>query len=137
MSDRIDNLLEQLVRTVIARVPDALAVYLFGTYGTAAGRADSDIDLAVLAERPLEPVTRFDLAGELATTAGRDVDLVDLATASTVLRAQVVSSGERLFCSDERRCEHFEDAAFSRYAYLNEERAAILRDVRARGSIHG
>lgn len=129
--------LDSLLQVMAARIPRLLAVYRFGTFGTPGQRPDSDIDLGLLAQAPLDPVMLFDLAGELATLAGRDVDLVDLLRCSTVMRAQVVAHGERLFCSDFPQCENFADTAFSQYAHLNEARREILEDIRMRGTIHG
>jgi predicted nucleotidyltransferase len=119
------------------RLPGLLAVYRVGSFGTDAQLPDSDIDLGLQAERPLDPVELFDLAGELATIVRREVDLVDLITCSTVMRAQVIATGERLLCRDEFRCESFADMAFSRYVHLNEARRRILEDILARGSVHG
>jgi len=65
------------------------------------------------------------------------VDLIDLRSASTVMRAQVVSTGERLFCANEPACGEFEDRVYSDYARLNEERHHILNDIKARGRIYG
>jgi hypothetical protein len=66
----------------------------------------------------------------------RDVDLVDLLAASTVLRAQVIAYGERLYCGAQFACETFENYVFASYARLNEERDAILRDIRQRGQVY-
>ncbi len=130
-------LVELLVARLLERVPDLLAVYRFGSFDTPAQRPDSDIDLGLLGEAPLEPVFLFDLAGELPTLALREVDLIDLITCSTVLRAQVVATGERVFCRDRYRCESFATTAFSRYAHLNEARRAILDDIAARAAVIG
>ncbi len=132
-----DQLIKRLVRELREAVPDALAIYRFGTWGTPDERAQSDLDLAVLTEHPIAPERRFQIAQQLAVTAGRDVDLVDLRTASTVMRAQIVANGERLFSRDPRRCEEFEDRVFSDYARLNEERRGILEDIRQRGTVYG
>lgn len=134
---RHQSTLDPLIRTLQARLPGLVAVYRFGSFGTPDERADSDIDLGLLADAPLDPVVLFDLAGELATSAHRDVDLVDMIRCSTVMRAQIVATGECIFCNDEFRCEDFADTALSRYAYLNEARRGILEDIHARGSIHG
>lgn len=131
------ELREKLVSTIVDAVPGCQAIYRFGTWGTADERSDSDIDLAVLPPLPLNPVRRWELAQELASLAGRDVDLVDLRQASTVLRLQVVAHGERLHCADDDSVARFEDAVFSSYARLNEERRHILEDVRQRGSVYG
>ncbi|HET7370402.1 MAG TPA: nucleotidyltransferase domain-containing protein [Gammaproteobacteria bacterium] len=136
-TDTSKALLAQLVQLLTDKLPGLIAVYRFGSYGTDAMRPDSDIDLGLFAERPLDPVQLFDLAGELATLAHREVDLVDLITCSTVMRAQIIATGERLLCRDEFRCENFADTAFSRYAHLNEARRGILADIQTRGAVHG
>lgn len=128
---------EQLVAHLQQAVPGLMAVYRFGSWGTVHERSDSDIDLALLATQRMEDAQRWELAQQLAALAGRDVDLVDLRTASTVMRAQVLANGARLFCADEPRCAGFEDFVFSDFARLNEERAGILADIRARGSVYG
>lgn len=126
-----------LVVALLSALPSCQAIYRFGSWGTDAQRSDSDIDLALLPLQPLDPVLRWELAQALAALAGRDVDLVDLLGASTVLRMQVVAYGERLYCADAFWVEQFEDLVFSSYARLNEERREILTDVRQRGSIYG
>ena len=138
---RLNSIQEQLLHRLVLQlqkdIPGLFAVYRFGSWGTTAERADSDIDLAVLATIPLESVRRWELAQQLAVIAGRNVDLVELSAASTVMRAQAVAQGERVFCADETRCSEFEDFVYSDYARLNEERRAILDDIRERGSVYG
>lgn len=126
-----------LVETILAAYPDCLAIYKFGSWGTAAERPESDIDLALLPMNRIDTVCRWELAQRLASLAARDVDLVDLLSASTVLRLQVVSGGERLYARDTATVERFEDLVFSSYVRLNEERHAILAEIDARGSIYG
>lgn len=137
---RLNSIQEQLLHRLVLQlqkdIPGLFAVYRFGSWGTTAERADSDIDLAVLATIPMESVQRWELAQQLAAIAGRNVDLVELSAASAVMRAQVVAQGERAFCADETRCSEFEDFVYSDYARLNEERRAILDDIRERGSVY-
>jgi len=116
-------------------VPDLVAVYLFGS-AAGAMTAESDVDLAVLAARPLDSVARFDLQEGLALELRRDVDLVDLCAASTVMRAQVVSTGRVVLDLDPTARAFFEAHTLSAYALLNEERAGILEDIAARGRVH-
>ena len=111
--------------------------YRFGSYGTKYERPDSDLDLAVYAGTPLSAPVLWRMAQELAASIGRDVDLVDLASASTVMRAQVVHNGVRIYCADMLVCETFEDYVYSSYARLNEERRGILEDIQRRGNVYG
>ncbi len=53
------------------------------------------------------------------------------------MRMQVISKGQRIYCSNEQSCEMFEDFVFSDYARLNEERAGILEDIGQRGAVYG
>jgi len=126
----------QLVAKLLESIPDVRAIYRFGTWGTAAERPDSDLDLAFLPGAPTDSVLRWELAQQIACLVGRDVDLVDLLTASTVLRMQVLATGERLYCSGCADVESFEDVVFSEYARLNEERREILEDIRQRGTVY-
>lgn len=132
-----ETLLQRLTQTLVARLPGLIAVYRFGSFGTAEQRPASDIDLGVQTDRALDPVALFHIAQELAVLADRDVDLVDMVRCSTVMCAQIVATGEVIFCSDRYRCDLFASTAYSRYAHLNEARRGILEDIRTRGSIHG
>lgn len=125
------------VRMILQLLPDCRAIYRFGSWGSAAERQDSDLDIAILPAERLQSVKRWELAQALAADLRRDVDLIDLLSASTVLRMQVVAHGERLYQIDTSEMEQFEDTIFSGYARLNEERRDIVADVVQRGSIHG
>jgi len=130
-------LLTRLTPRLQARLPGLIAIYRFGSFATAQQQPDSDIDLGLQGSGPLDPILLFQLAGELATLAGRDVDLVDLIRCSTVMRAQIIATGERIHCRDTARCDHFAATALSRYAHLNEARRGILDDIHQTGTIHG
>lgn len=119
------------------RVPDCVAIYLFGSCATGVALHDSDIDLALLGPAPLGEEERWSLAQDLAVALGRDVDLVDLRRASTVMQVQVIDSGQLLFESDATQRMEFEAVALGAYARLNEERRGILQDIRERGSVYG
>lgn len=126
-----------IIDTLLGSLPDIVAIYRFGSWDTPQARSDSDIDLAILSEQPLSNMERWELSQKLAQIASRDVDLVDLRSASTVMRLQIVAHGERIYCTDKAAASCFETAVFSGYARLNEERREILADIRNRGSVYG
>lgn len=129
-----DNALIEFAKQAI---PDLIALYRFGSQTKGSARPDSDVDLAVLTRHPILALRRFELAQELAAQLHRDVDLVDLRTASTVMRMQVISAGECLASTDEAARREFEMYAYSDYARLNEERREILKKVSESGLIYG
>ncbi|MGE0644297.1 MAG: nucleotidyltransferase domain-containing protein [Nitrospira sp.] len=128
-----DALIEFIRRTI----PDFIALYRFGSQTKGNARPDSDVDLAVLARYPIPALRRFELAQELAIQLHSNVDLVDLCTASTVMRMQVISTGECLASPDDAARREFEMYTYSGYARLNEERREILKRISASGLIYG
>ena len=128
---------DMLVAVLRAGIPGLQAVYRYGSAGTAHARADSDIDLAVLADAQLDFAMLNRLAVELMRLAGKDVDLNDMRRLPVTLRVQIVTGGVRLFAADTYAAEEYDSRVLADYAYLNEARRAILDDVRARGSIYG
>ena len=133
VQEKLDEALGQIVRAV----PSTIAVYVFGSLAAGAAAPDSDVDIAVLAAQPLAAEARWHLAQALAITLGRDVDLVDLRQASTVMRVQVLGSGKLLLEMARGARQEFEAVALGAYARLNEERRGIIEDIRARGSVYG
>jgi len=125
-----------LIEYIRQSVPSLIALYRFGSQAKGTARPDSDLDLAVLAYDPIPNLRRFELAQELAVQLHRDVDLVDLRNASTVMRMQVLPTETCLDTQGESARREFEMYAYSDYARLNEERKGILDDIRARGSVY-
>lgn len=126
-----------IIHIMLDSLPGIVAIYRFGSWDTPQVRSDSDIDLAVLSEQSLANLARWELSQKLAQIASRDVDLVDMRSASTVMRLQIIAHGERIYCADEATANRFETAVYSGYARLNEERREILSDIRNRGSVYG
>ncbi|MFV1959431.1 MAG: nucleotidyltransferase domain-containing protein, partial [Planctomycetota bacterium] len=94
---------EAIVRILGEEIPGLVAAYRFGSTVTATQNPSSDVDVAVLGSAALKPLTRLRIAGRLSGALHRDVDLVDLYGASTVLRMEVVGKGIALPVGDERR----------------------------------
>lgn len=126
-----------LIEHIRQSVPDLIALYRFGSQAKGTARTESDLDLAVLACDPIPAMRRFELAQDLAIQLHREVDLVDLRTASTVMRMQVISTGTCLDALNEPARREFEMYAYSSYARLNEERREILKRISASGLVYG
>ena len=133
--------LEHENRTIVDLLREAvdplIAVYRFGSTVEGVSHPASDTDVAVLAGAPIPPVVRFEIQERLASRLGRDVDLVDLATASPVMAIQVIARGQLLYDGDGAARGRFEDLTFGTYARLNEERRGILERVAAEGTVYG
>lgn len=126
-----------LIAYIRKAIPGLVALYRFGSVERNVVRPESDIDLAVLSQETLPDLRRFELAQELAIQLHREVDLVDLRSASTVMRMQVLSTGSCLTSENEQVRREFEMYAYSDYARLNEERRAILQGIKKSGLVYG
>lgn len=132
-----EELQEKIIDAICAEIPEILGIYVYGSAAANALREESDIDLAVLAAAPVPDASIWELSEKLAVLIRRDVDLVDLRKAPTVLRFQIIHKGFPIFRRDSHECEIFEDYVWSDYIRLNEERAGILSDIRRRGNVYG
>lgn len=113
--------------------------YLIIIFGSAANermRADSDIDVAYLSAQNVQAYELFMLAQEMAGALGRDVHLIDLRQASTVLQAQIVSQGKVILDLEPLKRQEFFILVLKQYARLNEERSPILAKIKERGSVY-
>ncbi|WP_416150828.1 hypothetical protein ACM26V_07635 [Salipaludibacillus sp. HK11] len=57
--------------------------------------------------------------------------------ASTVFQAQIVSTGEVIYCKNDEEKAHYKLKVLKMYAKLNEERAHIVNKIEGSGTIYG
>src|SRR5690606_3095731 len=130
------NIEKQLINLIQTKInPDF--IILFGSFAKGTNRDDSDIYLAYFSKEQLSSYERFLLAGELAEMAGREVDLVDIKQLDTVFTIQIFSQGVPIYIQDENEFTRQKMRAYSMYATLNEQRAAVIESIKERGSVFG
>ena len=127
---------QAIVDMLLARVPDLLAVYAFGSRIRGGAGSQSDLDVAVLVAGYAEPLALWSLSGDMADLAECPVDLLDLRAASTVMQHQILTTGERWWRCD-GQAALFEAAILSEKTELDTARAGLLGDIRKRGSVYG
>lgn len=127
--------IDKAIALIRHKHPDVQAIYVFGSSGTVYENKESDLDLAMLSPEKMTSTDRWQLAEEIAYLIHRDVDLIDLREASTVLRFQIISSGQRVYCQNPYECDLFETFVYSAYVRFNDERRDLLNDIHQRGNI--
>ncbi len=98
----------RLVTEVLARFPEIVAAYLFGSRAGGRPRPTSDVDVAVVFAAGTDPERRFQircLLSEQLAAAGRvaAADVVDIETAGPLLAHEILRGGCLLFTKDEAR----------------------------------
>jgi len=130
----------QLVQLILNTWPDTQAIYLFGSWGTEYERPQSDVDIAVmlpaLQAKKMGSLILTDLHFALQSLLSREVDLVNLRQAPTVLQKEVVMAGRRIYCIPGTVVDEFELLVLALYQKLNEERAGILAEGMSSGRFY-
>jgi uncharacterized protein len=126
-----------IARVLRAAIPGLQAAYRFGSTASGETHATSDVDVAFIAVDPITVERCWEVAGDLAAELTRDVDLIDLRRASTVMRVQVLRNAVTIVVDDSTALALFEMLSLSDYARLNEERRGILEDIKERGRVYG
>jgi len=123
--------IEPKLREILARQTGLRFAYVFGSAVARGLDGARDLDIAFEASRPLPLLERGRLARELEAVAGREVDLVDLETASTLLRWLVLTTGRLLVAPDEDALLEFRARTPIEWAdlapYLEREAAGLRR----------
>lgn len=129
-----------LHRAIIAHfcqsIPALWAIYLFGSQANGQAQQGSDLDVAILFDGKIDPVTLWQHGQNLAAQLNIDVDLIDLRQASTVMQYQIISTGIRLWHSNHHATQ-YESFILSSKTSLDEARSGILQDIAQRGTIYG
>ena len=121
-----EQLINNIRSLVLEHCENIKLIYLFGSHASDLASDSSDIDIAILGNKKLDPVVRWQWQSELAIVLNNDVDLVDLLSASTVMQNQVIHHGLCIYDAG-NNAALFEMQVMSMYQRLNDERAGILK----------
>ena len=124
-----------LLASVQAKIPNLMALYVFGSRAQGTPRPDSDLDLAVLAPGYVDPALLWSLSNEIANLVNGEVDLLDLRAASTVMQYQVISTGKTVWDIG-LQAHLFEVFILSEKLALNEAREPLLRAITKEGHVY-
>lgn len=103
------------------------ALWVFGSVARGTDRPGSDLDLAAIFQRRPTPTELLEARADLAAKLGREIDLVDLPSASPIVAMQVAKSGRLVRDAVPARRIEFLTALPGRYDDLRRMRAAAER----------
>ena len=101
MQTAATNPIDQQLREVLSGFPQIMLAILFGSVARGTANAQSDLDLAVIAEKPLQAAEKIQIIEALAMATGRPIDLVDVYAAPEPLLGQVLKHGRRVLGTDQ------------------------------------
>lgn len=116
---------------------NAVTIFLFGSMALGSTHSDSDVDIAFISPHKHHGYEVFLVAQELATLLNKEIDLIDLQRASTVMQIQVIQTAECLYDECATDTMLLKVKWMKEYARLNEERQCILNQIKESGTIYG
>ena len=120
--------IDTIISILQNNIDELKAVYIFGSYADGTAAVNSDIDIAYLSNNRLSAVEKWNLSNTIAGILRKDIDLVDIFTANTILAYQIVSKGLRVYGSG-YDVDNFETKVYSFYLRFSEERKSILDGI--------
>ena len=124
------------VQEVLVKQTNPLAIILFGSYSRNTQNVDSDIDIAIKAEK-LDRKMLFNLKQELEEITSKDIDLIDLDDISDSFRYEILMNGKLLYCADSYKFDMYKIDMMREYFELNESRKDIIKRIKEGGTIYG
>ncbi|MCM2312453.1 MAG: nucleotidyltransferase domain-containing protein [Steroidobacteraceae bacterium] len=132
----IQSLVTRARNEILAALPDVVAIYVFGSAASGNLGPDSDLDLAVLGPRPYDGRQLYDLGRSIEVMSGVDIDLVDLITAPTLLKYEVITGGRQLHCAEPDVAFEFEGRSLAEYGRFVEDFAPLFDQIRDTGQAY-
>jgi uncharacterized protein len=129
--------IQKVITLVTEQIGVVKGIYVFGSGAGTSYTDESDVDLALLPQKQIATEVLWELKNQLSDLVRREVDLVDLSVANTVLAMQVVSGGVRIYSSEPLASERYETLIFSMYLTLNDDRKGILDEIEKNKTIYG
>ena len=129
---------EKIISITLDHFPHTLAIYLFGSFGTPDELPQSDADIALLfSHREAKQAGSLAVCGlrnALGSLLEKEIDLINLRLAPTVLQKEIVVADRCIYCADKLSVDEFEMLTYSFYQKLNEERRGIIQNAIETGS---
>lgn len=105
MNQQATDEIDRKIQSALNQFSDIKLVLVFGSVASGKATSASDLDIAVLAKKPLSVQKKVSLINALAESFGRPVDLVDLSQAGEPLLGQILQHGRRVLGKDEHYAE--------------------------------
>lgn len=127
-------MVEKIIET-IKSIIDIELIYIFGSYGTERYNFDSDIDIAILANKEIDFDILRKIKWELIQNTGNEIDLIDLNNCGIVIKKEILSKGKIVFEKEKGIKNQFEYRVFSLYGQYIEDIDVIKKKIKERGKI--
>lgn len=104
------------IKSYFSQKPKVVAVYLYGSFTKGTAREDSDIDLAILAEKSsISSDLQIEAMSDLGLILGKEVEVQNLNICKTTFAYRVISEGKIIYEKNPKQRVIFETEIMRRY----------------------
>ncbi len=126
--DSPDAHVQLLCTYLTENIADIKGIYGFGSRFNGRARPDSDWDIALLCGGLLDEVLLYEHAAQLTELLCADaIDLIDLRRAPTVLRFEVITTGQRIYTTDAFLCDMYECGSCTEFQFFYEQTEELTK----------
>ena len=129
---------QKIIALLSQEISPLRAIYVFGSHASGEAGPNSDLDLAVLSDAPIEPLLLWSISAKLAEISHCEVDLLDFLAASRVMQSQILIKGERIYCDAVYigEVDGYEAFVLNDKLDLDRRRELQLQDIKKSGAIY-
>lgn len=127
--------MEKEILSIINRYGKFLLVYIFGSYVTERYNSESDIDIAVLFDKKIKSMKKYEMKMELVDLLEREVDLIDLSEGNLILAKEIIYKGKLIYKKDQKTKEEFEYRSVVLYNQYRDDSQIIIDKIKERGRV--
>ena len=89
----MNELLKNKITEIISSMPKIQIATVFGSYAKGCNHADSDVDIAIAADKPIHHKKMMQIKTDLTVALDKDIDLIDLNAVNGLILKEALCSG--------------------------------------------
>lgn len=125
------------IKSVFIGKYDIECIVIFGSYVRESQTPQSDIDIAIKIKGGITKKELNDISKQLEEIIKKEVDLIDLDNANSILKYEILYSGMPIYIKNEYYYDLYVIDACNEFLEVNEDRESIINRIIAGGDIYG
>ena len=125
------------IKSVFIGKYDIECIVIFGSYVRESQTPQSDIDIAIKIKGGITKKELNDISKQLEEILKKEVDLIDLDNANSILKYEILYSGMPIYIKNEYYYDLYVIDACNEFLEVNEDRESIINRIIAGGDIYG
>lgn len=132
----MEEIIENINNVIVGRY-DVECTIVFGSYAKSTQTKESDIDIAIKIKGGISKEELHKLNIQLEEVLKKDVDLIDLDNANSVLKYEIIYSGTPIYIKSQYYYDLYMIEVCNEFLDVNEDREQIVKRIVAGGEIYG